>query len=219
MQNEDDVSADDKMIDRLISMTIDAALGWEPYYGQVRIGSSEDEMRAATAPKAFVLAQGKPDEFGMITVQMKNAMEEIIPEDPKVFVNGERLAVSDRKVETLVEAINVYLEEVRTGETLSPQQKYQARERNLRKQFNQQLESLYAQLDNREERIDQLMNTINRLTQFADPKPPRPQMTVDELKEVIWELYSDQYDIPREVFEENFNTAEASHILRRRVSD
>lgn len=215
-EDNEQLSPDEKVADRLITLTIDEELGWKPYYGQVQIGASAPEMQEATAPRAFLLTEEAPEAFGMVALHMRNSMEEIVPEDPKLFVNGDEVEVDERRLETLVEAINVYLRDVRAGEVKSKKQQYEAREQKLRQQYQQQLQSAYAQIDAQEERIDQLVAAIDRLSGMADPKPPRPKMTVDELKEVVWELYSDQYDIPRSVFERNFDTAEASHILRQK---
>lgn len=184
---------DEQIAERLAQLTAEGHLPWEPYYGEVN--PQEQGFDEMTEPNGYLLIDNEQG-FGVVTLRLHDPVNEII-EDPRIFMDGDALAVGSYEVGLLRDAIEAHLGDVRSGEKPTQQQKMQQKIQKARRPLKEKLEEIMEMYEEERERVNSLMETLHNMT-AAPSIPLTPDTFRQTLRQYIdetsWFESSDEFE-------------------------
>lgn len=153
---------DEKICTRLQQLTIAGELDWQPLYTDGRpSGISDEEMKSATKASGYVL-RDQMHGFGIVSVRIDDPSGESHA-DPALFVQGQRADVDYEQTGILLDAIQTYINDIRSGEENSFRDRIDKRVAEEVQPYEEEIATLQARLREAEEEKAQLVSAVQDL--------------------------------------------------------
>lgn len=179
-----DRPSDQEIYDRILDLTMSGTLDWKQVYTEEGGPEPKEDLARSTAPNGYY-AEDPYHGFGRIAVKPEDEEDEVL--HPVLYVSGERLSVSGSEVDTLIDAIEQYVDEVRTGANPSTAERINREiERNL-DPMREQLASMEQRVARREEEVGSLITCLQNAT-AGDAPPLTTENVLRVLKNLEYEV-------------------------------
>lgn len=233
--NNDEQDSHKTIVERLQSLTIDGDLPWRPYFNDIEFGGMSDQaMQEATQPNAYILIDQEYG-FGVVAIKIRDEQDEVF--EPTLFIQGERIDVSDKELGTLLDAIKAHLDEIREGARKNKKDRMEEEIESAIKPYEEKVRSMQHELEAERDLAMRLLTVVENLSEPTTMQVPQrqasntqaaaagtaqgpsasqngsqvPKLTIEVLKEIVWEYTG--VGISREEFEDYFDERKAREVI------